>query len=246
VAQVSFPWTKLPARILTLVTIGVKNNPVSALPKKRIIYLSRWLLLGLGMVLMVAWNWKLVLATSSGVTFMLLVYLIQGWNWQTYWLHWRQFLRGSSGKLTVAVGSGSIAALSTYVATSIWADSENRWLATGTILQGLGTLLTLGLLAWNFFSHQEQQGEEQFEQWVNDLTDVNPLKRLIAVRCLNNLSKKGHLSSIHQQQLGEYLSLMLIQEQEIRVKEAILESLEQSKKITSSSQPLPLLLHYFD
>jgi hypothetical protein len=236
---------QLPPRILTLVTIGIKNSPISAsaLTSKKALYLSRWLLLGLGGVWMIAWNWQLVLATGSGVTLMLLVYLMQGWNWQPYWLNLRQFLQGFSGKLTIAVGSGSFAALSTYVATSIWADSENRWLATGTILQGLGTLLTLALLVWNLLINQEKHQETQFEQLVNDLTDVDSLKRLIAIRRLSSLKEKGYLGSIHQQQLREYLGLMLIKEQEARVKDAILDSLGQIPPISPKSQPLPILTH---
>lgn len=239
---VSLRGKKLPARILTLVTIGSKNSPISALTTKKVLSLSRWLLLGLGLVLMLAWNWQLVLATGSGTALMLLVYLMQGWNWQSYWLHWRHFLQGSSGKLTVAVGSGGFAALSTYVATSIWADSENRWLATGTILQGFATLLTLGLLVWNLLSHQEKQQENEFEQLVNELTAADALKRLIAIRRLGSLNDKGYLNSSQQQQLKEYLSFMVTKEEETGVKAAILDSLGQKARITTTPQALPTLL----
>lgn len=241
-AQVSLRGKKLLGKTLTLVTICLKNNSFSSLTNKRVLYISRWLLFGLGLVLMIAWNWKLVVATSSGITLMLLVYRMQEWNWSSYWLHWRQFVKGSSGKLTLAVGSGSFAALSTYVATSIWADSENRWLATGTILQGLATFLTLGLLVSNFFSQNQEKLETKFEQLVSDLTDSDSLKRLIAVRRLSSLKEKGHLSSLDQDFLHEYLSLMLTQETEKQVKNAILETLGQKSKIAANSQNLPVLL----
>jgi flagellar basal body-associated protein FliL len=175
---------------------------------------------------------------------MFLVYILQGWNWRDYWLHWRQFWGGSSGKLTIAVGSGSFAALSTYVAASIWANSENRWLATGAILQGLGTLLTLALLGWSLLSSQQKKQESQFEQLIRDLTVADPLKRLIAVRQLSALAEKGYLSPTDQSHLKDYLNMMIVQEQEDRVKKAILEALAKKDKMDPHSQPLPLLTNF--
>jgi hypothetical protein len=106
---------------------------------------GRWSLASFGTVLMLSWNWKLVMATAAGMGSMGLVYLALGENWQRYWLLWQGFFKGSQGKLTLAVGSGSLAALSTYIAAELWADTDNRWLATGMIAEGVGTLLTLGL-----------------------------------------------------------------------------------------------------
>jgi hypothetical protein len=173
-----------------------------------------------------AWNWKLVLATGLGVGFMLLVYSMQGWNWQAYLSHWRQFFTGSQGKLTVAVGSGSLAALGTYIAASIWADSENRWLATGTILQGFGTIFTLLLLGWHIVRDRTGQDEVRFELFLQDLTATDSLKRLIAVQQLSTLANKPRLRQVYQPQLVEYFSVMLSREEDAIVREAILRSLQ--------------------
>jgi len=172
---------------------------------------------------MILWNWKLVLATVAGVGLMVLVYLVQGWNWQVHWYHWRRFFTGSNGQLGIAVGSGGIGALSTYIAASIWADSENRWLATSTILQGFGTLIIILLLLWHILTIRANRNEYQFEELLQDLTAQEPLKRLIAVRQLTHLVNNSGLS---RHELLEYFRLMLSQEQEPVIREAVLHSLQ--------------------
>ncbi len=175
---------------------------------------------------MLFWNWKLLLATSAGILLMLLVYAMQGWNWQVYWSNWRRFFTGSNRQLTVAVGSGGLAALSTYLAASIWVDSENRWIAAGTILQGFGTLLTLILLLWHAIADRLNRDEAKFEQLLKDLADAAPLKRLIAVRQLAHLVNHSRLSNGYRHQLVEYFRLMLSVEQEPAIRDAVLESLQ--------------------
>ncbi|ACK72173.1 conserved hypothetical protein [Gloeothece citriformis PCC 7424] len=245
-AQVSFRWKQVPFWLLILSLIRNQGRMAFSISRKKYRYLSRWLFTGLAIALMFAWNWKLVLATGIGVGLMLLIYLMQGWNWQRYWLYWQQFLSGSDGKLTVAVGSGGFAALCTYVATSIWTESENRWLATGTILQGLGTLLTFGLLCWHIITQRERQKESEFDLWITDLTDSDPLKRLIAVRKLSQLVNQHRLNEIYTEQIIEYFQLMLLQEQEPTVKEALLNNLSQWQKNSSTpdkAQPLKIPLN---
>ncbi|MEM8778478.1 MAG: hypothetical protein AAGF26_06325 [Cyanobacteria bacterium P01_G01_bin.49] len=170
------------------------------------------------------WNWKLVLATITGISLMRLAYRIQGWNWQRRWYYLCEFLKGSQGKLAIAVGSGSFATIVSYIAISIWSDAENRWLAIGFILQGLGTLLTLSLLGWQIFHLQGKKQETQYHQWISDLTDANTLKRLIAVRSLCELLEKQQLNLSQRQQLWEYFRLMLTEEQETVVRQAALQS----------------------
>ncbi len=187
----------------------------------------RFLLLGLGAIAcLFLWNWKLVLATVAGVGLMLLVYLLQGWNWQVYWWSWRRFFTGSNRKLTIAVGSGGIAAFTTYLAASLWANSSNRWLATSNILQGFGTLITLVLLLWHVLTHQTRRDDIQFEDLTTDLTAKEPLKQLIAVRQLTQLVSNNRLSKGERDRLLEYFRLMLSQEQEPVIRNAILHSLQ--------------------
>lgn len=154
---------------------------------------------------------------------MVLVYLVQGGNWQVHWYHWRRFLTGSNRQLGIAVGSGGIGALSTYIAASIWADSENRWLATSTILQGFGTLIIILLLLWHILTIRANRDEYQLEELLQDLTAQEPLKRLIAVRQLTHLVNNSGLS---RHELLEYFRLMLSQEQEPVIREAVLDGLQ--------------------
>lgn len=202
---------------------------------------GRWSLVSFSATVMFSLDWKLVVATGVGVGGMGLVYLALTKNWQQYWLVWQPVFKGSQGKLTLAVGSGAIASLSTYLAAAIWAESENRWLATGTILEGMGTVLTLGLLGWHIINEQTHQSETQLDKLLNQLTDENNLKRLIAVRQLIKLQGKENLSSRDRQQVEDYFRLLLKQESENLIRQAIVEHLQIEKK--QSSRPIvnPLL-----
>ncbi|XTZ20478.1 MAG: hypothetical protein ACQZ3M_03155 [cyanobacterium endosymbiont of Rhopalodia fuxianensis] len=184
-----------------------------------------WLMGSTGLTFMVAWNWKLVLATTIGVLLMILMYQIQGGNWQRRWSYYCEFLRGSSGRLVLAVSSGGLGAIVAYIAVSVWANSENCWLAIGCITQGIGTLLSFGLLLWQIVQGREKSYENQFNQWILDLTSANPLKRLIAVKSLANLLKKQWFNYHYQQQLRDYFELMLTKETESLVRQGILEEL---------------------
>ncbi len=198
-----------------------------------------WMVVSTGMTLMLAWNWKLVLATSTGIGSLLLIFLSDRGNWQRYWSIWRQLFSGSQGKLAIAACSGGAIAVGTYLAAAIWSESEHRWLAVGSILQGLGTLMTLGLVSWQIFSHRQQLEAKNFEQWLRDLTQTDALKRLIAVRQLANYVSQQPLSSRQRQQLEEYYCYMLSTETEPLVRQAIAESLQFGAR-PQTSVPIPL------
>ena len=194
-------------------------------------------------VLMFFWNWKLLLATASGVALMFLVYRLQSDNWRAYLSSWSKFCHGSNRQLLIAVASGSLGSLLTYLTTSIWINSENRWLATGTILQGLTSIATLSLLSWQIFWQRSFQDETKFEQMLLDLTDSKPLKRLLAVRRLTKLVKTKSLSKVDYYQLEEYFRLMLSQEQEPLIKKTIVDSLQMwdlKELKTQKGQPLKI------
>ena len=156
---------------------------------------------------------------------MTLVYSLGNRDLSNYWHFWRKFLSGSNRKLLIAVASGGFASFSTYLAASIWTHLENRWLATGTILQGLGTLIIMSLLSWHIFGQNERSNEAKLESYLADLTHTDPLKRLIALRYL---SQKSH------HPLTEHYRLMLSQETQPIVREALLDILAQV------SAPVPL------
>ncbi|NJL83680.1 MAG: ATP synthase subunit I [Chloroflexaceae bacterium] len=194
-----------------------------------------WLLAGLGLVGLLLWNWKLVLSTSAGVALMLLAYVLQTWNWQLVGVQWQRFWSSSQRQFAVAVSSGGLAAFFTYLAASIWSDTQNRWLAVGSILQGLASLATLILVVGQRLGGKSQREEGQFDQLLRDLTAENALKRLIAVQKLTHMNQKSRWSKSQRQQLQECLCLLLSQETELRVRDAILDSL-----LVDRPQEIPL------
>ena len=171
-------------------------------------------------------NWKLFLATSVGIGLMSLCYLLQNPYWQSYCKKWQGFLIGSNRQLILAVGSGATASFCTYLAASVWADAENQWLATGSIVQGFASLSTLSVLIWSIWQKKDGTVETKLDSLLEDLSHHEPLKRLVAIRQLTRLLISNSLSSDHYSQSIEYFYLMLSETQSPVIKNALLESLE--------------------
>ena len=180
----------------------------------------------LGVFALLWWmNWKLFLATSVGIGAMLACYLSQNSHWQNYCQRWRKFFVGSNRQLTLAVGMGGSAAFCTYLAASVWADADNQWLATGSILQGIMSLTTLILLLWSIRGKKAASLEDKLDRLLLDLSDRDRLKRLVAIRQLTRLLVSNRLSPEHYSQSIEYFRLMLSEPQPAVIKDALLESL---------------------
>ncbi|NEO28318.1 MAG: ATP synthase subunit I [Kamptonema sp. SIO4C4] len=216
----------------------------SKLRSRQFRLLCLWAAGSVGFLFLLLWDWKLVLATSLGIGAMWSVYLLQGWDWQRLESRWRHFLQSRERRFIIAVGSGGLATFSTYLAASIWLHVENRWVATGLIFQGAGILLTLLVLAWRLLVRPSEQAEVQFDRLVLQLNDVDPLRRLILVRQLTKLVQK--LGREQTQQLCDYFQVMLTQEEDSRVRESLLMSLQSlmsRPKEQTSPQPLKMPLH---
>ncbi len=243
-AQASSSWQQLLKKInyLSQKTLNLRAN--KRLKIKHVQEPGGWLL-GLAIVVaMLFWNWKLVLSTGAGVAVMLLVYLMHYWDWQEYWTGIRRFLTSSNRQLTLAVGSGGIAAFSTYMAISICVDSDSPWIAGGAILQGFGTLATLILLAWQIVNRQIRRDEAKLNGILSNLIDVDPLKRLIAVRQLTRQINDAQLEPDKQRQIADYLCVMLSREQEPVVRDAVLEGLQalNNSQLSRPVEPLQIPL----
>ncbi|MEL6502465.1 MAG: hypothetical protein AAFR62_18955 [Cyanobacteria bacterium J06629_2] len=180
-------------------------------------------------------NWKLFLATSVGIGAMSACYLAQNSHWQNYCQRWRKFLVGSNRQLTLAVGAGASGAFCTYLAASVWADADNQWLATGSILQGFVSLITLAILLSSLRSRKANSLEAKLDRLLIDLSDRHYLKRLVAIRQLTRLLVSSRLSAEHYSQSIEYYRLMLSEPQPAVIKDALLESLD----ILGAKQVLP-------
>jgi hypothetical protein len=177
-------------------------------------------------VAMLLWNWKLLLALLVGVGVMLLVYSMQEWNWQVRWSEVRKLLNSANHRLALAVMSGGIATVSTYMAVAIWLESNSHWIAAGAILQALGTLLTLILLIWQIVNFYGDRSDEHLDKLLLSLTEEEPLKRLIALRQLIKFVSRNRVDSSVQQNVGQCLRLLISREKEEVIREAAFEGLQ--------------------
>jgi low affinity Fe/Cu permease len=219
---------------------------------KQLRKMSGWLCCLAIMALLWWMNWKLILATSVGISLMSLGYLLQNTYWQRYCRKWQNFFVGSNRQLIVAVGSGAVGSFCTYVAASIWADAENQWLATGSILQGLASLITLSVLLWSLFKKKDNSTEAKLDDLLADLSHSESLKRLVAIRQLTRLLIGNRLASDHYSQSIEYFHLMLSEPQLPIIKNALLESLavldtfdpQKIAKLQCPQEKIPIKLRY--
>ena len=177
-------------------------------------------------VAMLIWSWQLLLALVVGIGIMVLTYSMQKWNWQLRWLEIRKLMSSTNSRLAYSVASGGIATVITYMASAIWVDAPSHWLAAGAIVQGMGTLLTLILLVWQIFSFQGSREEDYLDQLLNNLTEKDPLKRLLSMRQLNKLIIRQRVDTTLQQDIRECLQLLLSQEKEVMIREAALDCLQ--------------------
>lgn len=190
-------------------------------------------------------NDKLLIATSGGSAMMFVIYRWHDWQWQKYWLKLRELLTNSNGKFIVAVSGGAITSVITYMIVAIWEDAENRWLAAGMILQGLISVVILGLLGWQIFDQKLNSPKSEFDELLMALSAKSPLKRLVALRSLINLVKNNSLDSSHKSQLQEYFQLMLKVEQEPIIRHVLQENLllfKPSQSVINLNKPLQIPL----
>ncbi|MBE9188477.1 hypothetical protein IQ270_28550 [Microcoleus sp. LEGE 07076] len=228
------------------------RSPVASIP------FAKWLLERLtrskGWVALVTlgavwglWNSQLLFSTGVGIAAMILVYRGKSREWQLLRSLVEQFWESPNRRFVLAVGSGGIATLGAYMSLAIWADSESHWMAVSAILQNLGTIAIAGLLLQQALSWGVSKDEAALDRILADLTDADPVKRLIAVRQMTDLvnnSGFGRRSSVKSllakpaprgtwprktialTRAAECFRLMLSREPEALVRNAILEGLQ--------------------
>jgi hypothetical protein len=88
-------------------------------------------------------------------------------------------------------------------------------------------LSVLGLCLWQLLKQDKQRlNPTQIDYWINHLTALDPLKRLIAIRQINHFVESTYLNSQRTQELREYFQLLLQQESEPTIQNVITEGLE--------------------
>ncbi len=180
------------------------------------------------MVALLCWHWQLLLATLVGILVMEGVYLFPRYHWRHLLSGWQYWRNSPYRQFILAVFAGGVTSVLVYLLSSILAKTDNPWLATGVILQGLLSLVTCLLLVWQLVNKNNYQTHANWQKWVNDLTASEPLKRLIAVGELTNLAERKELDPTELLQLREYFQLMLAVETEVVIRQAILTSWEKT------------------
>jgi uncharacterized membrane protein (Fun14 family) len=188
-----------------------------------------WLIGGAGLLLLWVWVWQWLLSIAVGLAVMVGVYLTQQGQLKLNWQGWQRLWNRSNRSLSLSVLAGTIALGSTYLATAVWVESEQHWMATSILLEGFG-LLAIGCLLWQLLNRPVQEPEtNQFHTLLTDLSHTDPLKRLIAVRQATHhvlsASEQTNLP-ISATQLAECFRLMLDRETEPLVCHALLESVQ--------------------
>lgn len=209
-----------------------------------------WLVIGAGAIAFLYWNGRLFVATGTGIGVMVLVYLLHDWQPTINLKALKKTLAGWNQPFLVATGAGAIATFTTYLAASVWADADSQWIASGAILQSMGTLAVLLLLITQMLNRQARKEQVPYHKFVSDLVHDDPLRRLIAVRqlteavsTLDDVSDRriGHSRKPLRHEIADYFRLMLSREDEPIVRDAIydgLQTLDIVYQLKQATEPL--------
>ncbi|MBD3881530.1 hypothetical protein IFO70_07165 [Phormidium tenue FACHB-886] len=217
--------------------------------------LQGWLLSGAVLLVLLIWNWQFVLSIGLGLAVLIWVYLAQQgwwqppqWNWQQ---NWQRLWNRANRSLTIAAISGGGVAIASYLAIAIWRE-EHFWLGTAVILEGLLLLVVLGLL-WQLGQqiriaregngNSLQKGTERpidplLADLFADLSNVDPLKRMIAIRQLTHQfsSSTAIDRPMTAADLTDCFRLMLNRETEPAVCSALLDGLHRLNHLPQQVQ----------
>jgi hypothetical protein len=235
VAQASSSWQQLINQISSLALEMPKIGATQERSKKRFQPEPGRILGFLTIVLaMLLWNWKLLLATSIGIGTMVSAYSLQKRDLSKYWSQLSHFFDKHNRRLLVAVFSGAVATLTSYTAIAVFLSSKNPWIATGALIQGAGTLLTLILLVWLITTINDNREQGQIDQLLQKLTDSDSLKRLVALRQLTKLVTRFEVDASERQTIIDCLQLLLTNEQETLVRDTAFDSLQTIERLNVS------------
>jgi hypothetical protein len=235
------------------------NRVTEAVEQKR-----GWLLcLAIGLLLCI-WNWQLVVSSGAGLGALVGVYLIYQGQWHLS-IRWRRLWHPSLRPVIVALCSGVVVSVGTYVSLALWIETHGSWVAKGLILQGIATTAVLVLLGWQTIdrvtrcetgdsSATPHASHRTVERLLNELSDADALKRLLAVRRLTQWVRQqsvvatddreavihGVSAPLSVADLTDCFRLMLNRETDPAVCRALLDSLHQIKPPLNSQVSLPL------
>lgn len=190
-----------------------------------------WLLGGSALLVLLLWNWRLVVSLGLGLMTLSAGYLLQQGQGRRLWAVLQQGWQSIDRPFLLTIGSAILAAGTSYLTLAIWQELQSSWLAIGFLLQGAAVLTVLGLLGWQIWRqsqlHRSALNSAIDREWLTDLADADPLKRLLAVRQLTHALSQNHPPLLlTPKELAESFRLMLNRETEPIVCRALLESLQ--------------------
>ena len=224
--------------------LRVRSRRISyKLPSASQLKVYRSWLVGVGVLALVIWHWKLALSLGTGGLAMFVAYSSQGWNWQRIrnWLD--RLWDRQNQQFTLTLASGGVATLGTYMVLALWTGMENHALAIAIMLQGMATLGVLGLLVRAQLMRRSTRRHMSFDRQLDRLTDTDPLIRAIAVRQILRLWQEAPLEPTQRQAAADAFRLMLRREPESLVRNAVLEGLKamgELKTLTSGTPPISI------
>ena len=172
-----------------------------------------WSAGALAVTLLWSSEWRLLLATGFGVGSVKLIFWLLTHREKLQALNWRQSLHSPQTQLLLAGVSGGLVALGTYLATMVWSEVNNPWIASGIILQGLGSLSMVGLLVWQLGKYSSPRSYavdgSEFDHCLHSLANGDRLQKLVALRQLSKLSQAPRLSRQEQADLWDYLQVFI-------------------------------------
>lgn len=211
-----------------------------------------WLLcVAIGLLLLI-WNWQLVVSSGVGLGALVAVYLIHQGQWRLP-IEWQLLWLPARRPVTLAVLSGIVVSVCTYVSIAVWRETQGSWVAKAMLLQGAASLAILLLLAWQTIeryvhptsvyasANAERPDPRTVERLLSELSDADALKRLMAVRRLTgwvqqssgvpstdrNAAIAGMSAPLSVTHLADCFRLMLNRETDPAVCRALLDSLHQ-------------------
>ena len=207
-----------------------------------------WFVTFAALVVLLLWNWRLVVSGGAGLAAIVLAYSLTQGQGQRFWATCNAWWKQTDRSLILTLGSGVVVLFMTYLSLAVWQEAGSSWLAIGFLLQGFGILTVLAISLWQWIEQKSsaaQQGNDRFDQLFADLSDADPLKRLLAIRQLTQHFIGASSSSLHGMpialaHLTDCFRLLLNRETEPLVCRALVESLQtlnNAPQLVASQQP---------
>ncbi|MEE3715630.1 hypothetical protein V2H45_02600 [Tumidithrix elongata RA019] len=185
-----------------------------------------WALVAVVLLIMLFWNWQLVMATMAGVMVMSLIYILQDWEWHGLLPRLQKLWRSPYRRLSLAVATGASTVFFTYTLLGIWSSVPDHWLASAEILQLTATFAVLLLLAQQVIDRWVQKQQTSIDQLISRITSTDDLERLIAVRQLAQCVQQKRFPLSQERAIADYCHLLLSRESVPAIRDAALETIE--------------------